>query len=78
MGDTKFRQTHRRTARGPYRSDEQARKRAEAEARNAAWAGLSTKDKLLSLRERRGSSKKQLTKLLQTEVLSKIIFRSST
>ena len=64
MGDTKFRQTGRRTAQGPYMSDLRAARRTEGEARNTAWASLSTSAKIASLKARRGESKRQMTKLL--------------
>ena len=59
MGDTTFRQTGRRSARGPYRLDEQIRKQREGAARNAAWAALSILEKLHRLNSRRGNSTKQ-------------------
>ena len=64
MGDTKFRQTHRRTANGPYKADERKRRQEEGAERNAAWQALSTTAKIASLLRRPGSSKRQLTKLV--------------
>lgn len=59
MGDTKFRQTGRRTARGPFRSEARDLRRKEGEERNAAWRSLSVIDQARSLQARRGSSKRQ-------------------
>lgn len=64
MGDTNFRRTGRRTAKGPFRAEEKARKRAEGEERNARWRALSFKEKIASLVDRgRGNSTRQMTKL---------------
>ena len=63
MGDTKFRQTNRRTALGPYRRDLREIRRKEGDERNLAWAALTDTDKIASLRRRRGESKRQMTKL---------------
>lgn len=64
MGDTKFRQTGRRTAVGPFRADKKARKRLEGEERNAEWAALSNKEKYLDLMgRRRGPSTRQVEKI---------------
>ena len=63
MGDTKFRQTHRRTAAGPYRADERKRRQAEAIERNTAWQALDTHAKVKSLLRRPGNCKKQLERL---------------
>ncbi len=63
MGDTNFRRTSRRTAQGPYRIDEQMRRRAEAQERNTEWAALSDVDKVASLRRRQGASRKQMQRL---------------
>lgn len=54
MGDTKFRQTGRRTAKGPYRSDLRREKHVEGLLRNAAWDALSQGEKLLALDRRLG------------------------
>ena len=66
MGDTKFRQTGRRAAQGPYRSDERVRKHQEGLERNAEWAKLSSEAKVQSLLKRRGESKRQLNALHST------------
>lgn len=66
MGDTKFRRTRQRTAKGPFRADELIRRTAEGEVRNLAWASLPTADKITSLKARRGQSKRQLNKLEST------------
>lgn len=63
MGDTKFRRTGQRTAKGPYRSDERLRKRQEAQERLARWHDCGPETKLASLRGRRGESKRQVAKL---------------
>lgn len=63
MGDTKFRQTNRRTAQGPYRQETRERKAAEGAERNAAWKALNVSDKLASLAARRGESKRQVSRL---------------
>ena len=63
MGDTKFRQTGRRTASGPYRSDEKRRRVEEALERQQYWDGLSPKAKLEDLHRRAGLSKAQVKKL---------------
>lgn len=63
MGDAKFRQTGRRTRKGPYRTETQERKRLEGEVRNEAWRELTKGQKIVSLTSRRGSSTKQLKKL---------------
>lgn len=60
MGDTKFRQTGRRTAQGPFRLDEKIRKREEGEARNSCWASMSPQQQYDSLCKRRGGSMRQL------------------
>jgi len=63
MGDTKFRQTGRRTAQGPFRRDELERKRTEGEARNVAWRALTPSQQLASLAERGVESGRQYRKL---------------
>ena len=54
MGDTKFRQTGRKTARGPYKADLRRERAEEGAVRNAAWAALSVAEKLASLDRRLG------------------------
>ena len=63
MGDSKFRSSGHRTAKGPFRSDELTRKREEGSARNEYWAALPIDEKVKSLMSRRGESKRQLEKL---------------
>lgn len=55
MGDTKFRQTGRRTARGPYRRDAKEVRIEEGQERNKRWAALSTAQKIAELDRRLGS-----------------------
>ena len=63
MGDSKFRSSGHRTAKGPFRSDELTRRRAEGSARNEYWSALPVDEKIKSLLGRRGGSKRQLEKL---------------
>ena len=63
MGDSKFRSTGRRTARGPYREEERNRKQEEGDIRNHEWRMLSPSAQLASLDVRRGNSKRQRAKL---------------
>ena len=63
MGDTKFRQSRRKTALGPLRHEVKETRRKEGIERNTAWQALSTDAKIASLRGRRGNSKRQLGKL---------------
>lgn len=63
MGDTKFRQNGRRTAKGPFRTELKELRRKQGEERNAAWQALSTAAKITSLQQRRGESRRQLRKL---------------
>ena len=64
MGDTKFKQTHRRTRNESLRREIiQEIKRTEAIERNAAWAALSKGEKIASLCFRRGSCARQLKRL---------------
>ena len=67
MGDTKFRQSGRRTASGPFRADDLKRKREEGDSRNTIWRAMTRADQLESLRRRRGNSKRQVAKLTQVE-----------
>jgi hypothetical protein len=60
MGDTKFRQTGRRTAAGPFRADEKQRRRAEGDIRNEVWRAMTTAEKIISLKGRRGESRRQM------------------
>ena len=70
MGDTKFRQTGRRTAQGPYRRDAKDARRSEGAERNAVWAALPPKEKLkqLSCGRRPGKSARQVKKLQALDV----------
>ena len=54
VGDTKFRQSGRKTARGPYKADLRRERAEEGTIRNAAWAALSVAEKLASLDSRLG------------------------
>lgn len=63
MGDTNFRRTGRRTAKGPFRKDERERRRKEGEERNALWAALSPHEQAKVLTSRPGHCKKQRKKL---------------
>ncbi len=42
-----------------------ARRREEGEIRNAMWRALTTAEKVASLLQRRGESRRQLTELLE-------------
>lgn len=63
MGDTKFRQSGRRTAVGPFRAQLKKLRREQADARNAAWRALPTAAKLASLASRPGESRRQISRL---------------
>ena len=65
MGDTKFRQTGRKTAKGPFRHEIRDIRRKESEERSLLWASLSTKEKLAQLDQRPGASAKQRKRLAQ-------------
>jgi len=54
MGDTKFRQSGRRTARGPYKTDLRRERAEEGLARNTAWALLPKSEQIASLDRRLG------------------------
>lgn len=55
VGDTKFRQTGRRTRKGPYKADMRDIRRREGEERNEVWRKLTSAEKLRALDERLGT-----------------------
>jgi len=63
MGDSKFRQTNRRTAIGPFRTEDLRRKQEEGAIRLEHWQGLTVAEKIASLVLRAGRSRRQLTRL---------------
>ena len=66
MGDTRFRQTGRKSAQGPFRRDEKLRRSKEGEERNLVWRALGPRQQLESLSRRRGESRRQTAKLTET------------
>jgi hypothetical protein len=63
VGDTKFRQTGRRTHKGPYRAEVKERKQREAVVRQDAYTALSHEQKVRRVLDAKGQSLKQRKQL---------------